>query len=56
LFPYPKRSLPVLGGKKRGEVGFDGGNDTSLKLEEKSDYLIVAMRPVKVGGVKGVMI
>ena len=55
LFPYPKRSLPVLGGK-RGEVRFVGGNDTSLKLEEKSDYLIVAMRPVKVGGAKGVMI
>ena len=54
LFPYPKRSLPVLGGK-RGEVRFDGGNDTSLKLEEKSDYLIVAMKPVKVGGAKGVM-
>jgi hypothetical protein len=55
LFPYPKRSLPVLGGQ-RGEVRFVGGNDTSLKLEEKSDYLIVAMRPVKVGGAKGVMI
>ena len=54
LFPYPKRSLPVLGGK-RGEVRFDGGNDTSLKLEEKSDYLIVAMKLVKVGGAKGVM-
>ena len=51
LFPCPKRSLPVLGGK-RGEVRFDGGNDTSLKLEETSDYLIVAMKLADGSGVR----
>ena len=54
LFPYPKRSPLVLGAQS-AEVRFVGGNNMSLKLEEKSDYLIVAMRPVKVGGAKGVM-
>jgi hypothetical protein len=54
LRPYPKRSLLVLGGGN-GEVGLGGGNDTSPMPEEKSDHLVVAMKPVKVGGAKGMM-
>jgi hypothetical protein len=54
LFAYPKRSLLVLGGRK-GEVSPDGGNDMGLTPEEKSDHLIVALKPVKAGGAKGVM-
>ena len=55
LRPYPKRSPLILGGGGKGEVGFDGGNDTSPKSEEKSDHLVVAMKPVKAGGAKGEM-
>jgi hypothetical protein len=55
LRPYPKRSLLVLGGGGKGEVGFDGGNDTSPKSEEKSDHLVVATKPVKAGRAKGMM-
>lgn len=29
--------------------------DVSTKLDEKSDHLVVALKPVKVGGAKGVM-
>jgi hypothetical protein len=32
-----------------------GGDDARSKFEEKSDHLVVAWKPVKVGGAKGVM-
>lgn len=36
-------------------VGRSGGNDARPMRGEKSDHFIVAMKPVKVGGAKGVM-
>jgi hypothetical protein len=36
-------------------VGRVGGNDACPTPDEKSDHFILAMKPVKVGGAKGMM-
>ena len=50
IHPYPGRSFRV---HESGSV--EGGNDNDAMPEKKSDLLIVAMKPVKVGGAKGEM-
>ena len=48
---YSKRSLPILGDK----VTRSEGNDTWVKLVEKSDDSVVALKRVKARGAKGIM-
>ena len=48
---YSKRSLPILGDK----VTRSEGNDTWVKLAEKSDDSVVALKRVKARGAKGIM-
>ena len=40
---------------RSGDGRTQGGNDEGSMSEEKSDRLIVAMKPVKAGGAKGAM-
>ncbi len=40
---------------RSGDGRTQEGNDAGPKPEEKSDRLIVAMKPVKAGGAKGAM-
>ena len=47
--PYPKRSPEVHAGGRAFE-----GNDVCPMLVEKSDHLIVALKPGNAGGAKGV--
>ncbi len=52
--PYPVRSPRVQGScEMPGRT--EGGNDDRSMPVEKSDLLIVAMKPVKAGGAKGEM-
>ena len=47
---YPGRSVQI-----RESGNAQGGNDASVKFAEKSDHFVVARKPAKAGGAKGVM-